>query len=276
MLRIHGRLALAAMVISAGLSNAEPPKSLARAADNDKVMTLTGENGKARRCQVLRQSKHPSGGIAIEVKDLETGEVMTVIENAPAISAKPAEPVTKVAVTDPILKPTDYIGSKKIQMELAGESQKIASSPAKYGKPPTTTAQRWFGKSPPTAVVTSKPAVAVVSPQAQAVEAVRHHDPVIRMIGALRDDMLPSMREVAAESLAKGDGRNRPEVIAALIEAAQRDLALSVRLCCVRCLAGMEPASPECLAALQGLASDEEEAVRNAAAEAMAQKQNVR
>ena len=43
MVRVYGRLSLAAALLAAGLANAQPPA--AKPAD-DKVMTLTGENGK--------------------------------------------------------------------------------------------------------------------------------------------------------------------------------------------------------------------------------------
>src|SRR5207237_1425080 len=161
MLRIHGRLSLAAALLCAGFAQAGSAAPAKKSADDDKIMTIN-DGGKAHRCQVLRSYKHPSGGMAYEVKDLESGEIMTVIESAAAAIAA-----------------------------------------------------------------------------AQPVEAVRHADPVIRLIGCLRDDLLPSMREIAAETLARGEGRNRPVVVAALEEAAEKDPAPSVRDCCTRCLSEM-------------------------------------
>jgi hypothetical protein len=253
MLRIHGRLSLAAAFLCAGLAHAGPTAPAKKSADDDKIMTIN-DGGKAHRCQVLRSYKHPSGGMAYEVKDLESGEIMTVIENPAATKAAstpaPTKPAStppsipapaKAAKADPIMQPKQYVDNKKVQQQLGNEPSNEETPAAKYTQAPTPAAKRWLAKASET-----KPA-AEIKPAAKAmavvvvppVEAIRHPDPVFRLIGCLRDDMLPSMREIAAETLASSEGRNRPEVISALEEAAEKDPAQSVRACCSRCLGEM-------------------------------------
>src|SRR3954470_11559073 len=105
MLRSSTAAALAGVLLTAGLAAAQQPPS--KPADGEQVMMLNKDGQAPRRCKVLRTWKHPSGGMAYEVKAEDTGEGMTVIENVPAGSkaggeqdAPPAKPA------DPILSPT--------------------------------------------------------------------------------------------------------------------------------------------------------------------------
>jgi hypothetical protein len=239
MSRFHGRWSLGAAILCAGLVHAEPAKSAKKPAESDKVLTITN-GSKTHKCEVLRSYKHPSGGIAYEVKVEDTGEVMTVIEDeetAKEASAAPAAKPSKLDATmrpstpDPIMQPKQYIGSPRVRQQLYGDAAK-SDAEAKYGKAPTPAMKRWFRQKPE---VQKVEAVAVAQPM----EAVLHADPVIRLIGSLRDEVMPSMREVAAMSLAQSTARSRPEVLAALAEAAERDPAPSVRECCARCLTEM-------------------------------------
>lgn len=237
MSRFHGRWSLAAAILCAGLVQAEPASPAKKPADNDKVMTIT-DGSKTHQCEVIRSYKHPSGGVAHEVKVQDTGEVMTIIEDEATATEAAAKPSAKPAKSDPIMQPKQYIGSPRVKQQLWGDSAKCdgqsCQSDAKYGKAPTPATKRWFG---------NKADVQRVEPVAVAhtgqMEAVRHPDPVIRMIGSLRDEVMPSMREVAAMSLARSTARSRPEVVAALSEAADSDPAPSVRECCARCLSEM-------------------------------------
>jgi hypothetical protein len=156
-----------------------------------------------------------------------------VIEDAPALKAAVA---TKAVKADPIMQAKQYVDNKKVAEQLGSAGEMKPATESAYTKAPTPAAKRWMAKSTeakPAAI----PAMAVAA--AQPVEAVRHSDPIIRLIGCLRDDMLPSMREIAAETLARSEGHNRPEVVAALEEAAEKDPAPSVRACCTRWLTEM-------------------------------------
>src|SRR5439155_21897370 len=101
MTRSYTAAVLAGLLLVAGLGVAQQPTK----ADGEKIMLLTKEGRPPRRCQVLKSWKHPSGGTAYEVKALDNGEIMTVIEHGPPepdVAAKPAEapkPAVKAAQT---------------------------------------------------------------------------------------------------------------------------------------------------------------------------------
>src|SRR5262249_3831701 len=77
---------------------------------------------------------------------------------------------------------------------------------------------------PPSVVTTREPvpapAPAPAKESSSMIEAVYHPDPMFRLIGCLHDDLLPSMREVAAMSLTR-DFAGRPEAVEAILDAAQ-------------------------------------------------------
>jgi hypothetical protein len=396
MRRSYSAAVLAGLLLVAGLGVAQQPQQ----AEGEKIMLLTKEGRPPRRCQVLRSWKHPSGGTAYEVKALDNGEIMTVIEHgepnaaakpaeAPKAAAKPADAakkpdaskttttkttdpakvtktdkstpaktadktdkstVVKTAATtdksataktapkldkpaaakanDPILSPTKYTSDSKVGNLVSGDAPKQSQVKTEYTKQPVPLAQRWFAfwekpsqpKLPPPpasenkvakATAPAKPAAATPAPAKPAaqpsetqvtkvsftatplmqwrvamgskpvkparpatamgepmpvvIEARYHPDRVVRLIGALKDDELPSLREIAAESLAR-EAAQRPDVQAAMIESARMDLAPTVRACCCRCLGEMQVKSPDCMATLHTLESDPDPVVR---AEAM-------
>lgn len=288
-MRIHGRISLAAALLWAGMAHAaDKPEAAKTKADDGKIIMLTGSNGKAHKCQILRTYKHPSGGMAMEVKDLETGETMTVVDNsgtptagmttttsAKTTTATKAEtpttaqlaattttmPKSKAGDSDPIMQPKE-VASTKAQKQLTGETGKPAKADKKSETSASAGSKRWGGKPAEVKVASSGPAIAIAA--VPPMEASQHPDPVIRLIGCLRDDMMPSMREIAAESLAQSQGRARPEVIAALAEAAEKDPAPTVRACCVRCLTTMSASSPECMAALHKVKAGSDSMIRTA------------
>jgi hypothetical protein len=268
--------ALAALL--AGPALAQPP-----AAKPD-VMTITGADGKAHACKIVRTFAHPSGGTAYEVRDQLTGETMTVVENAspeavksttqmsaPTTETKPleAKPV-EVKIDDPIFQPKEY-ASPKVQQEYGAIPP--VPQPTQYAKPqapmPTPAPRRWFNwlrSEPKPAPVQQQSRMPL--PPADTI-ALYDRDPVIRLIGSMSDDLLPSMREVSAETLARV-AKDRPEVVQAMIRSAKMDPAPSVRTCCCRCLVEMKVKSPECVAALKDMEEDDrEQTVRAAAAVAL-------
>lgn len=288
-MRIHGRISLAAALLWAGMAHsADKPDAAKTKADDGKIIMLTGSNGKAHKCQVLRTYKHPSGGMAMEVKDLETGETMTVVDNSGTSTAatttttsaktttttKSATPTTaqlaattsmmpksKAGDSDPIMQPKELASGKALK-QLNGDTAKPAKTDKKSEMSASAASKRSSGKSAEAKAQSSGPAIAIAT--VPPMEASRHPDPVIRLIGCLRDDMMPSMREIAAESLAQSSGRTRSEVIAALAEAAEKDPAPTVRACCVRCLTAISTSSPECMAALLKIKADSDSMIRPA------------
>jgi hypothetical protein len=85
---------------------------------------------------------------------------------------------------------------------------------------------------------------------------------VARLAADLRGQLLPSLREVAAEAMTR-DCRTRPElVVPVLMEGAQTDPAPTVRACCARCLGELHFRTVNCRSVLESLRSDEDPRVR--------------
>ncbi len=89
-------------------------------------------------------------------------------------------------------------------------------------------------------------------------------------MATLRNSLMPSEREMAAESLGSTDARANPAVVSELLRSARQDPAASVRCACVRSLVKMNVNSGVAMATLQGLKSDSDPQVRATAQEALA------
>jgi hypothetical protein len=82
------------------------------------------------------------------------------------------------------------------------------------------------------------------------------------LLAMLRDSLYPSERETAAEYLAYCDWRRDPQVVQALLTAAQSDPAPSVRAGCVRLLGRMHVTAAPVITAVQALQTDPDPRVR--------------
>src|SRR5260370_10137183 len=100
-----------------------------------------------------------------------------------------------------------------------------------YTRQPVPASRRWFNwlRNDPAPKPVQLPAYSANPPTTQTL-ALYHPDPVIRLIGCMSEDLLPSMREVSAETLAR-TAKDRPEVVEAMIRTVQSDPAPSVRVC---------------------------------------------
>jgi hypothetical protein len=239
------------------------------------TITLTGQDGRPHACTVIRTYRDSSGATACEVRDQLNGEILTVVENAAPETVKASsqsEPVIEpTKSSDPILQPKAFAGPK-IQDQFGSASVVVPAQPvSQYTRPPEPATRRWFNwfrndpAPKPLPVQTSK--VMAMAPAGETI-ALYHPDPVIRLIGCMSDDLLPSMREVSAETLAR-TAKDRPEVVEAMVRTVQTDPAPSVRICCCRCLVEMQVRTPECVMALKALEDDREQSVRTAAAAAL-------
>jgi hypothetical protein len=90
------------------------------------------------------------------------------------------------------------------------------------------------------------------------------------LIGMLRGSPLPSEREMAVEQLARYDWKPRPQLVGALLQAAQSDPAPAVRASCVRALARMKIDTPPAVQTVQALKSDSDPRVRQEVQQALA------
>jgi len=90
------------------------------------------------------------------------------------------------------------------------------------------------------------------------------------MLSALNNSLYPDQREHAASQLASVDGKSHPQAVQALVTAARKDSAPTVRANCVRALAKMQVNTPAVVDALQALRNDSDPRVRNEANIALA------
>jgi hypothetical protein len=94
--------------------------------------------------------------------------------------------------------------------------------------------------------------------------------PSVEMLGAtLREALLPSMRETAAESLATMDCRDNVPVVNTLLNSARHDPCPSVRACCVRTLVKLQVNGVNMRLAMEELRNDKDPSVRQQATQAL-------
>lgn len=106
------------------------------------------------------------------------------------------------------------------------------------------------------------PPVAVPMPQEFAADPSQ-------LLGILYQSPYPAQREWAVLGLAALDLRAQPEILEALLNAARKDPAPSVRAGCIQCVARQNVAAQPVLQTLQTLKSDPDPRVRNDAEQAL-------
>jgi hypothetical protein len=89
------------------------------------------------------------------------------------------------------------------------------------------------------------------------------------LLATLHNSLMPSEREIAAESLSKADGCSNPVVMMELVRSAREDPAPAVRCACVRCLVKVNAGGGMAVATLQALKNDADPQVRATAKEAL-------
>jgi hypothetical protein len=90
------------------------------------------------------------------------------------------------------------------------------------------------------------------------------------LLNQMRDSMLPSQREWAADKLAEYDWRQQPQIVDAMMQSAKDDPAASVRAGCVHTLAKMNVNTPPVIATIRSLRSDPDQRVQREASDALA------
>jgi hypothetical protein len=90
-----------------------------------------------------------------------------------------------------------------------------------------------------------------------------------QVLAVLRDSVYPDQREWAACQLAAADWRTSPHVVQALLNAAGKDSAATVRVECVRSLSKMEVSTAPVIAGLEALRSDRDPRVQHEAEQAL-------
>jgi hypothetical protein len=93
--------------------------------------------------------------------------------------------------------------------------------------------------------------------------------PTAGLISTLRESMLPSEREMAADTLAQVDWKSEPHVVKTLVDVAGKDPAPVVRASCVRALGKMKANTLPVVQAVQALKSDSDARVRQEVEQAL-------
>jgi hypothetical protein len=89
------------------------------------------------------------------------------------------------------------------------------------------------------------------------------------LVATLHNSLMPSEREIAAESIGNAEGRSNPAVMMELLRSAREDPAPAVRCACVRCLVKVNAGGGMAVATLQALKNDADPQVRATAQEAL-------
>jgi HEAT repeat protein len=97
-----------------------------------------------------------------------------------------------------------------------------------------------------------------------------------KLLADLREALLPSQRELAAEGLRSVDWKTNPEVVTELTKAAKEDPSPMVRVACIKALGAMRASSEPVLQTLEALSTDSDSRIREEANEAKSMLQQKR
>ena len=150
---------------------------------------------------------------------------------------------------------------KKSKLDDDGQSNAFTSGPTVAPQPMMLSAQQaqMVAAAPPQAtVLTTTVGTAGVNPQD-------------RSVRQLRESLLPSEREQAIDTLSSSDLRGNKDATSALLTAAFRDPAITVRLSAIRTLAAKLGGSPQIIGALRALKEDGDARIRAEAESALNQ-----
>lgn len=178
--------------------------------------------------------------------------------DAKANAFGPMSPMDR-PMRSPMDRPTSYASAwSPPAQELPALSSTFVAGPVSSVSAPSSS----FAPSP----------CVMSSPSASSVVPAGGFGPSIQpLLTVIRTSNFPSQREWAVETMASINGRDRPEVVAALLTAASQDPAGSVRAACVRSLAQLHLRTQQVVTAFQMLQGDIDPQVRHEATVAMAQ-----
>ena len=111
--------------------------------------------------------------------------------------------------------------------------------------------------------------------RAMAEARVQANRPVVdtqtpKLLASLKDSLLPSEREMAAEGLRQSDWKANPQVVAGLTEAAKTDPSPMVRVACIKTLGAMKANAEPVIQTLELLSVDQDVRIRDEAKAARA------
>jgi len=126
------------------------------------------------------------------------------------------------------------------------------------GYPRSPVAVNPLMSEPPASIASSKPATPAAPPSGAP-----------QLLATLKESVLPSQREWAAEQLSELNWRMQPKVVESLMKGARDDPAATVRAACVRALGHMKVNTQEVVALVQDLKNDGDSRVRQEAGETL-------
>jgi hypothetical protein len=105
---------------------------------------------------------------------------------------------------------------------------------------------------------------------AQQAATARANQPTVdtqtpKLLASLKDSLLPSEREMAAEGLRNADWKANPQVLAGLTEAAKSDPSPMVRVACIKTLGAIKATAAPVLQMLELLSVDKDVRIRDEA-----------
>jgi hypothetical protein len=241
---------------------------------------LLQEDGKPdRKCVLLKAWTQPDGSTARNVRDVATGELLTVYEKLPAPEPAPlavaapvpvAPPVAPVAPPLPVAPPEPTVAAPTLPTAPVPHAPIMVTAPPApmpvFTTPPTPVPVT-MTTAAPAPLPTRAAAPAPIAPPKQLspeeiVQSKYQH--------ALVEGLRPSEREEAAEMLSALPHVG-PTSITALVTAARQDPAASVRACCVRSLRQINCTDPSYQLALRALRNDADAGVRGEVEKALEQ-----
>ena len=208
--------------------------------DGPAVIVLREAGQPERRCKIEQSTPQPDGSIIHVVRDLATGEQFRVKDTR--------KRKTELAQVVARIRGTESSSLTIMPMPPATNNSSAQRVP--------TTAEL-AGARFATELASGRPAALL--------------DSVSQQIHDLHAALGPSQREMAAEALTASGAHAAPEVIGALIAAAQHDPAPSVRLCVVRCLYRLSGEVPDVVPVLAQMQEDANPQVQLAAKQSMAE-----
>ncbi len=222
-----------------------------------------------RRCVVVAVKPQADGSVEYRMKAVDNGEVLTIYDR-PGATAKPlpaalAGPAPKPTLaTGPLMtfaKPAETVPPAKVpDSPRAQPAVVVRRDPPRPATPvltdvvmPPSLIGTTLMKADPAPVTVARVAPAKLAMSepvsmgfvipvnnSQGTPKAKNFDReerIVTLAEKLKNELRPSAREMAAESLAEGAGAESAAVRSPLLTAAANDPSANVRATCVRCLA---------------------------------------
>lgn len=294
MIRLFWKGALATVLLTIAFGNnlavAVPPtpskkKSTTEAPTTGEVIVLKEQGKPDRKCILLSSIPRPDGAISHQVKAMDNGEIMTIVEPKSSATAASSSTTTTPTATAPApVKSPNFVpemqpvSSSKlpdpdaVPSALNPPMKPLNAMPKGAQFPPLDTPKGTATVSEP-APITAEPAMLplhrvpaqVPATNPAQVSTVQPSAQIAQLKEMLTDALQPAHREIAAEGLcATSQGRSR-NVRQLLLTSVQQDPAASVRLTCLRCLAKQNVMDEIFQTAMTSAQKDQDARVRNEA-----------